>query len=312
MASRLKQVAGSTNPILSQFAIGYKNGRLIGDSVVPNVEVLTITGTFYKMGKEGFLLYNTTRPLRADAKKILSALETDTYACVENALEHPVDYSELEVAERYGVGKVLSLKKRAGMIVSMALAVAREKAKADLLFGATNYASGNKVTLTGTDQWSDKNNSTPMDDIYTGIKAARADMGIEPNTITFGYLSWDAFRNHPNVIAKIKTTKNAFVTIEDAKEILGVKNIFVGEAVYSTDLGVFTDLWGDNVALHYLPVEGELPEGVPMHSVGMNLIGYPEVREYPMKKTIDIEETQKYDDKNISTSNGYLIIDTVS
>ena len=312
MAGRKSELRGSTNPILSKFATGYKNARLIGEIVVPNLEVLTMTGTFFKMGKEGFYLYNTERALRADAQKILSAINSDTYKNVEHALEHPLDYKEIEIAQRYGADKVLKLKKRTGMIVSLAMAVAKEKAKADILFSGTYFASGNKVTLTGTDQWTDKTNSTPLEDIRTGIKAARADMGIEPNTITMGYLAWDAFKNHPTVIAKIKNTKNAFVTIEDAKEIIGVQNIIVGPAVYSTDAGVFTDLWADNVALHYLPIQGELVEGVPIHAVCFNTIGYPKVKEYQNKKTLDIEETQEYSVKNIDTSNGYLIIDVAA
>lgn len=309
MASRRDQLSGSTNPLLSTFAQGYKNANMIGDLVVPNVPVLTPTGTYFSFGKEGFYLYDTKRALRTEAKKIFSALASATYECVEHALEHPLDYKEIEIAERFGADKVLSLKKRTGMIVSRAMAVAKEKAKADLLFSGTYYASGNKATLTGTDQWTDKTNSTPLVDIQTGIEAARADIGIEPNTAVFGYEAWAAFRQHPTVLAKIKFTKNNVVSVEDAKEILGVKDIFIGQSVYSTDAGVFTDLWGDNVALIYLPVEGEMAEGVPIHTVNFALTGYPEVREYPNKKTLDIEETQYFVPKNINTSNGYLIID---
>lgn len=310
--SRPAQIQGSTSPILSSFAAGYKNSRLIGGIVVPDVETLTDTGTFYSYGKEGFLVYNTERALRAEAKKILSELTPVTFSTVEHALEHPLDYKELKIAERYGVAKVLSLKQRTLNIVSSALAVAKEKAKADLLFGADYYANGNKTTLTGNDQWSSKSTSAPIDDIQTGLKAARADMGIEPNTITFGYDAWKAFQVHPTVIAKIKTTKNAFVSVEDAKEILGVQNIFIGQSIYSTDAGVFTDIWGDSVALHYLPVVGEIPEGVPIHSVNFSLVGHPIVREYENKKTLDIEETQQYVPQNISNSNGYLIIDCIA
>lgn len=309
---RRTELRGSTNPILSQFATGYKNARLIGDIVVPNVETLTPTGTYFKMGKEGFYLYNTKRAIRSEAQKMHSAFASATFENIENALESPLDYKEIRIAEKYGADKVLKLKKRTGMSVSLALAVAREKEKSDILFSGTYYASGNKVTLAGTDQWTDKTNSTPLEDIRTGIKAARADMGIEPNTITMGYLAWDAFKFHPTVLAKIKNSKNAFVTIEDAKEIIGIQNIIVGPAVYATDAGVFTDLWTDNVALHYLPVQGELEEGVPIHSVCFNTIGYPIVREYQNKKTLDLEETQEYSVNNVDTSNGYLIIDVAA
>lgn len=309
---RESQLRGSTNPLLSQFATGYKNSGHIHPLVAPSVNVLKDTGTFYVMGKEGFFIYDTKRALRAEAKKVFSELSNDTYACVEHALEHPLDYEEIEIAKRYGAAKVLDLKKRCGMIVSGALSIAKEKAVADILFSDTYYASGNKVTLTGTEQWDQKSTSDPITDINTGKEAARDDIGRMPNTLVFGHDAWETFRNHPNVIAKIKNSKNAFVTIDDAKEILDVENIIVGDSVYSTDAGVFTDLWADNVAIIYLPKQGELAEGVPIHTVSFDLVGFPLVREYANKKTLDIEETQKYHIKNISTSNGYLITDVKS
>lgn len=312
MANRLKTIQGETNPILTKFAVGYASlQRFIARKVAPVIESLTESGTLYTFGKEGFMLYDTERSMRANAQKIDFAVSKDTYRCVEHALESSLDYRELEAAEKYGAQKVLSLKKRALNIVSRALDVELEKAVADILFSGTYYATGNKTTLTGTDQWSHAS-SDPITQLSDGKAAARADMGIVPNALVLGYDSYDQLCKHASIKAMFTDMryKPVLFSAADLAAILKFQYVFVGQAVYSTDAGVFTDLWSDNAALIYLPEKSEDAEGTTPHTVIIDEAGYPEVKEYPNKKTIDIEATRKYVVKNISTSYGYLIVDT--
>lgn len=317
MASRLKQIQGETNPILSTFALGFQApANLIARQVAPIVPTMTESGTLYSFGKEGLMIYDTERAMRAAAKKIDFYLSKDTYRCAEHALETSLDYKEIEAATRYGAARVLSLEQRAVNLVQRALEIELEKGVADVLFSGTYYATGNKVTLTGNDQWlvadgSAGSTSDPVTDIVvTGLAAARADMGVEPNTAVFGYLSWKAFREHPTVIERFKHTQGTIITPQMAASLLGVERVIVGQAVYSTDAGVFTNIWGDSVALIYTPGAGEMAEGTTPHTVIIEEEGYPEVRTYDMKKTRDYEVTRKYVVKNASTSYGYLILDT--
>ena len=311
MATRNRALVGDTNPILSKFASGYKNAAMIADLVCPRITSLTESGTYFGFGKEGQKQYNTKRAARTRPGQIDQFPTTATYECVEHSLETVLDIrKEIQQAEKYGAGAVLKLKQRSMMMIEKALAVAREKAVADILFGTSYYASGNKVALTGTDCWSDKTNSDPVGNVQDGKIAARADMGIEPNTLVLGYLSLMQLVEHPEIIGKLSNAKNAYPTIEDLKTILNIDKIVVGKSVYSTDAGVFTDLWTDNAALIYTPNEGELPEGVPVHSVQIHEEGYPEVREKQDDLLWTGTEFQKYVVKNISTSFGYLISNT--
>lgn len=312
MASRLNTIQGEVNPILTKLAVGYSSlQRFIARKVAPVIESLTESGTIYTFGKEGFMLYDTERALRANAKKIDFAVSKDTYRCAEHALESSLDYAELEAAEKYGAQKVLSLKKRALNLINRALDIELEKAVADIVFSGTYYASGNKTTLTGTDQWSHAS-SDPIAQLSTGKAAARADMGVVPNTLVLGYDSYEQLCKHASIKAMFTDMRDKPVLFDamDLAAILKFKNVFVGEAVYSTDAGVFTDLWGDYAALIYLPEPAEEAEGTTPHTVIIEEAGYPRVKEYPGKKTIDIEDTRKYTVKNISTSYGYLISDT--
>lgn len=313
MGDRNRNLVGDIDPILSKFAAGYKNPRMIGDIVAPKIETLTESGTYFSLDKAGFKVYNTKRAVRARPGAVDFYPSSSTFTCKEHSLEAQLDLKkEIAVAEKYGANKVLKLKQRSLMVIENALAVAREKAIADILFSGTYYASGNKTTLSGTDCWDDQANSDIVGQISDGIVAARADMGVEPNTLVLGYESWTAMKQHPQMLGKIKNSKNQFLSVKDAQEILDIKEIVIGKSIYSDDDGTFTNLWTDNAALIYLPQPGELAEGVPAHTIQLHEIGYPSV-----ETLIDSvggnwlgREFHKYAIENISTSNGYLIVNT--
>ena len=312
MANRLTTIQGSTNPILSQFAKGYKSETRIARLVAPTIRSYTESGTYYIFGKEGFRIIDTERALRAMSKQTDFAISSTTYRCVEHALHTPLDYKEIEAAQKYGASAVLSLEQRAVNFVQGLLEIELEKAVADIMF-STTYYSGNYTTLTGDDQWSSAN-SDPLGQIKTGIQAARADMGIEPNTLVLGYTPYWALSTHAQIKAMISdnVSKPITVTAPDLANLLRLKNVYVGQAAYTTDAGVFTDLWGDYAALIYLPDNMEMPEGTTPHTVIIEEEGYPEVKTYQDKKVKFYEVTRKYLVKNIDNTFGYLITDLVA
>ncbi len=312
MASREKTIRGEVSPILTQFVVGYVSPQFIGRLVAPLVPSYAAAGTLYTFGKEGFYIYDTQRALRANANKIQFAISKDTYVCVEHALESSLDYKELEEAERIGAKEVLKLEQRTVMGIENAMTRKLEKEIADYIFGTSYYATGNKTTLSGGDQWSDPNNSDPVGNIDTGKIAARADMGIEPNTGVIGYTAWAKLKRHPQILDKIKYSQLGVSTVQLIKEIIELENLYIGMSNYAADDGTFTDLWTDSMALIYIPPKDQLVEGTTPHTILIEQKGYPEVKTYSMKKTIDYENTHKRVVKNISTSYGYLISDIIA
>lgn len=310
MASRLKTLQGEINPILSKFAVGFKHAEMIGKKVAPTISSLAESGTLFTFGKEGFRLYDTERALRANAKKANFAIGKDTYRCVEHAFETSLDYKELEAARKYNAASILALEKRSVRFTQNILEIELEKAIADIMFSGTYYATGNKITLTGDDKWSSAN-SDPLGQIVTGIKAARADMGVKPNALVLGFDSFWDLAMHAQIKAMVSDNKDKAIVLsnDDLAALLKLKNVFVGEATYTTDAGVFTDLWTDNAALIYIPPDKEMVEGTTPHTVVIEEKGYPEVKTYAEKKIKSYETTRKYQVKNIDTSYGYLFVD---
>lgn len=313
MSSRLARLGASVDPILTRFAVGYKDEAFIAKKVLPVVPVLAHSGTYYTFGKEGFYLYDTERALRANANKANWEPSSATFTCERHAFETSLDYEELEQARRYGGAQVLKLEQRSTKFTQMILERRLEKKVADIVFSATYYASGNKVTLSGDDQWSSAN-SDPIGQVETGIKAARADMFVEPNTLVLGYNPYWALSTHAQLMAKLSdnVTKRMRLTPQQIADVLQIERVIVGKSGYATDAGVFTDLWGDFAALVYTPPDPEMIDGTTPHSVIIEQTGWPKVRAYDNKKTRDYETERKYVVKNVSTSFGYLIADTVA
>ena len=104
--------------------------------------------------------------------------------------------------------------------------------------------------------------------------------------------------------------KEFVIKADDLAALLRLKHVVVGEAVYSTDAGVFTEIWGDKAALIYIPEDMEEAEGTTPHTIIVEQEGFPKVQTYSGKKVVDYEVTRKYVTKNLSTSYGYLISDT--
>ena len=313
MANRESTLRGQLSPLLTKFAVGYSTpANLIAKKVAPVISSLTNSGTLFSFGKEGFMLYDTERTLRANANRVEFAVGSDTYLTAEHAIETALDYDEIKQAEKFGQARILQLERRAVGFTQQILETELEKAVADIVFSATYYASGNKETLSGTDQWSHAS-SNPITKIKEAKKAARADMGVEPNTLILGYDTYYALASNPTIKAMVSGNKDKELVLGDADlaRLLKFKSVIVGEKTYSTDAGVFTDIWTDNAAMIYLPAPGELAEGTTPHTVIIEEAGYPAVKVYDEKKVRSYETTRKYVVKNINTSFGYLFSDCV-
>lgn len=125
----------------------------------------------------------------------------------------------------------------------------REKRVADALQTLTFFDSDKRVTLSGTDQWTDKSNSAPLDLLLDYINRP-----LVPITdLVFGQQSWLSFRTHPQVVSAIypNGTGSGVVGREAVAELLEVERIHVGKARLNTakpgQSAAYTRTWADNV-----------------------------------------------------------------
>lgn len=275
MAQLTPSQARVVDPILSTIAQGYQNNEMVANFLFPTVPVGLRGGNVISFGKEGFMLYSAARAPGENTKRVKFGYAGAPYALQDYSLEGLVP---VEVEQEAMNGPGIDMGSRAVSEVSAIMALRLEKASADIARTAGNYASSNKVTLSGTDQWSDTG-SDPIGDIEAAKEAIRAATGKRPNTLVMGAAVMAALRQNGKILDRIKYTGRDVPTVELLAGLFGVQRVVVGDAIYSTDAGAFVDVWGKDVVLAYTEIGGLQSAGLPSYGYTYQLNGYPQVEE---------------------------------
>jgi hypothetical protein len=186
----------------------------------------------------------------------------------------------------------------------------------DLASGAGNYATANKVTLSGASQWSDFTNSNPIDAILQACDA----MIMRPNKLIMGQAVWTKFRQHPKVVEAVKATGaggvNAYgvVARQAVADLLEMQEVMVGQSFVNTAAKgaavTMSRCWGKFCALMYTePVAGT--QGATTFGFTAEAGGGPRVRNWmePQRGADGVEVVQMVDTvKEVLPANdlGYL------
>lgn len=284
------------DPILSEIAQGYQNADMVGLNLFPAVPVLQRGGKIISFSKEDFALYNTVRAPGANTKRVQFGYTSGNYALDQHALEAVAPWELQQEAAQVAKIQVASMAVRK---VQNIIALRLEKAQADLATTAASYAASNKVTLSGTGQWSDyTGTSNPSKDIETAKEAIRTQIGKRGNTVVIGAAVWAKLKQHPAIIDRIKYTGRDSVTLDMLATLWDVKRVVVGDAVYTDASGTMTDVWGKFVVVAYTDLGSVQDLGEPNYGYTYRLDGAPYVE-------------QGYQDRN-AKSDIYPVTDEVS
>lgn len=275
MPQMTPSVARVIDPVLTEVARGYQNAELVGSALFPAVSVGQRGGKIIQFGKEHFQLYNTARAPGAAVRRIESAYSSASYALEDHSLAEGVPVELLEEAQAVpGIDLGTAAVRRAQDVIALRL----EYQQAALATNASNYAAGNKVTLSGTSQWSDfSGTSDPIENVETAKEAVRAAIGRRPNTIVMGAAVMAKLRQHPKVIDRTKYTGRDIPTAELLASLFDVQRVLSGDAVYATDAGALVDVWGKSVVIAYTDLAGVNDAGRPTFGYTYRLRGYPVV-----------------------------------
>jgi hypothetical protein len=266
------------DPILSTVAQGYENADLVGGALFPYVPVGQRGGKIITFGKEDFMLYNTGRTPGSNTRRVQYGHQGLSFALESHSLEGLVPLELLQEAEAIpGINLGTAAVARTQNIVALRL----EFAQATLATTAANYGASNKVTLAGTSQWSDfiSGVSDPIKDIEVAKEAVRKATGRRPNTIVLGAAVLAMLKMHPKVVDRMKYTGRDIATTELLASLFGVKQVLVGDAVYSDTAGNFSDVWGKSVVVAYTELGALVDAGLPTFGYSYRLTGYPLVEQ---------------------------------
>lgn len=264
------------NPVLTAIAQGYQNNDFVGSLLFPTVQVGTRAGNIIVFGKEAFMLYAAQRAPGENTKRVSFGYANGTYALVDYSLEGQLPIEVQQEAEVADNGFSIDL---AGLTLSNVqdiMALRLEYAQAQLARATGNYGASNKVTLSGTSQWSDySGTSNPITVVSTAKEAIRQQTGKRPNVMIMGAQVFEKLKNHPVILDRIKYTGRDVATTDLLASLFGVPRVVVGESIYSTDSGTFVDVWGKDCVLAFTQNAGLAQKGLPSYGYTYGLRGYP-------------------------------------
>lgn len=263
------------DPILSTVAQGYRNAEMVAQYLFPIVPVDQRGGKIIQFNREDFRLYNTGRTPGGNTKRVNYGYQGLPYALEQHALEGLVPF---ELMQDASVVPGIDLGRGAVMKTQNIIQLRNEYASAAIATNAANYAASNKVTLAGTSQWSDYTGvSNPSKDIETAKEAIRAATGKRPNTVTLSPKAFNACKQHPLIIDRLKYTGRDSVTTDMLAVLWGVKNVVVGDAIYEDATGALADVWGKDVVVAYTELGGLADLGLPSYGYTYRLRNFPAV-----------------------------------
>jgi hypothetical protein len=318
-----------SDPILTNFSVGYEDQALYGERIFPVTPVDTQSGRYRVFDRSNWLIFESAREPGAVANEIMGAKwAEDTFFTRERSLQVPIFDEERQQLESQGgfanpvFGGTLQINPEldATELATRSILLDHELKASTLARDPAQYAVANKVILAGAQQWNDytggvASTSNPVNDIMTGMRAVYAATGQYPNLLAIPTMGMTYIENHPRVVDRFKsfalTQPDAFRALTGFEgDIIGVDSVY--NAANNVDATpVITSFWGKDVWLGRV----ERAPGMNQFTFAKTFAQtYPDGstrptdrwREEPRKADI-VRTSYKYDLKIVAAGAGYLI-----
>lgn len=238
------------DPQLTAIAVMYRNERLIADEVMPRVSVGQREFKWNKWDlRDGMTVPSTLVGRKSAPNQVSFGYSEQASSILDYGLDDPVPNSDIQSAPAGRDPRALST-----MFLRQLIALDREVRVAGETFNASNYATANKATLSGTSQWSHAS-SDPVAAIIDALDT----VVMRPNIAVFGQAVWSKVRRHASVLEAIKSTGGAIskgtVTRQQFADLFELEQVLVGESwVNNARKGQDASMaraWGKHAAFLY-------------------------------------------------------------
>lgn len=320
-----------SDPILTNFSVGYTDQALYGDRIFPLTPVNTQSGRYRVFDRSNWLIWESRREPGTVANEIYGAKwSEDNFFTHEHSLQVPIFDEERQQLSSQGgfanpvFGGALQINPEldATELATRSLLLDHELQVSELVRDPAGYATANKTTLSGTGQWDNYTAtlpalpvSDPVNNIMVGMRAVYAATGRYPNTLAIPALGMSYIENHPRIVDRFK---NFTLTDPEAFRILtGFSGtILPVDSMYNTADNVdqteaIASFWGKDI---WLGIVDGAP-GLNQFTFGKTFAQtYPDGstrptdrwREEPRKADL-VRVSFKWDLKVTSAGAGYLI-----
>ena len=194
---------GRANPLLTRLSLARRNARdsYVAEFVAPSIKIGPMShGEYYEFDEKNNMQLPENHKTSGGVSRELT-IEAALLTFKTVGYGSRMGYTQKELDD-FG-GPELALQRAKMNVVTDSDMNAHEKRVGDLVTTAGSYASANKITLSGTDQWNDIS-SDPFGEIVSA-KLAVIDSGVEPNAMVVSYSNfWTGLAKHPDILSRVQ------------------------------------------------------------------------------------------------------------
>jgi hypothetical protein len=315
-----------SDPLLTNFSIGYQPQQLHGQELMPFVETTSPSGRYRVFDRSHWLMYADRREPGTVANEISGRKwSEDTYKTQEHSLQAPV-YDEEEqflnsqgglAQEAFGGPLGLDPEEDATEAVTTAILLRHEKLVADTIRNTANYPGGSTITLGAADQWDNYAGATsnPIDIMRAAVQKVQNLIGRAPNVIAMPSEGVPWLENHPDMVARF--INFSLTDAEAWKKLTGFEGkVVLVSSKYNAANHIdaaenITSLWGKDVFIGYVEPQPTLKT----LTFGKTFaVKYPDGTIGPVdrwreegRKSDLVRKSMRYDAKVTSGVAGYII-----
>lgn len=266
----MSQLKAQVDKLLTNVSSGYFPKGYICEQILPQIKVAQYSGLLGKYGQNHLRIENTVKGGRGKYRRVeTQTRSTSQYLVQGHGLEGFVskeDYANVELpfdAER---------DETIGLTTSLWLE--KEKSLADSLSDTSIITSN--VTLSGTGQFSDFDNSDPIGVMSAAREAVLNNVGIMPNVGIFDILVWNKLRFHPQMLDALgfKYDRPGGLREDEMAQVLGVDKVLIGSARYNSakegQADVLSPVWGKHMIFAVCPDAAQIQQISLGYRVQMN------------------------------------------
>lgn len=246
--------------MLTNISIAYmqSDSVFIANKVFPIVPVVKQSDRYFKYLKEDWF--------RDEAEKRAPATEsagggyeidnTPTYFCEKYAY-----HKDVTEEDRVNTDEPLNADRDATEFVASKLLLAREvvwqSTYMKIGIWGKDWAGASSGNGTTTLTYWNASDSTPIEDIHEAQVTMQSTTSFKPNVLVITPWVYNALRDHPGIMDKIKWTQKGIVTLDLIAALFDVEQILVAQAVVNVAAkGAAEDtdfMYGKDALLLYVP-----------------------------------------------------------
>jgi hypothetical protein len=247
---------------LTAIAIAYRNPAhtLIARRALPELPVLSEKFKYNVFPlAQGFSLTDAEVGRKGQVNQIEVTAEEADSSVKDYGLDAPIPQSDIDEAARQRAARQSMYDPEGAAVETLTnqIELHREVRVAAIVQDAGNYSSGRKVTLSGTSQLSDFDDSDPLGVLDAAMNGT---LVYRPNHIVMGMAVWNKIKMHPKLLNAVKggLTTEGWISRQQFADLMEIPldNLLIGEGLLNTakkgQAASLSRVWGKNIACLYL------------------------------------------------------------